>query len=120
MANMTVTSRKAAAGAAMTLRPSPEARRHMIDEAAYYRYVERGFAPGHELDDWLAAEADFERASLRRQVPQAEDAAEFGIQQSSTLSPAADDALKRAIKRHPRREIPRIESVEPEEAPLKE
>jgi hypothetical protein len=92
----------------------------MIDEAAYYRYVERGFAPGHELDDWLAAEADFERASLGRQVPQAEDAAEFGIQQSSTLGPAADDALKRAIKRHPRREIPRIESVEPEEAPLKE
>lgn len=120
MANMTVTSRKAAAGAAVAPRPSPAARQHMIDEAAYYRYVERGFAPGHELDDWLAAEADFERAHFRRQVPQAEDAAEFGIQQSSTLGPAADDALKRAIKRHPGREIPRIESVEPEEAPLRE
>lgn len=93
----------------------------MIDEAAYYRYVERGYAPGHELDDWLAAEADFERAAnINRQPPQTEDAAVFGIQQSSTLSPAEDDALKRAIKRHPRREIPRIEGIEPEEAPLKE
>ena len=32
-------------------------RRHsMIAEAAYYSSAHRGFAPGHELDDWLAAE----------------------------------------------------------------
>lgn len=100
MANMTVISRKAATGGSAASHLSPAARQHMIDEAAYYRYVERGYAPGHELDDWLAAEADFERASFRRQAPpQAENAAVFGIQQSSTLSPAEDDALKRAIKR---------------------
>lgn len=29
--------------------------RHAIAAAAYYRAQQRGFAPGHELDDWLAA-----------------------------------------------------------------
>lgn len=29
----------------------------MISEAAYYIAAQRGFEPGHELDDWLAAEA---------------------------------------------------------------
>lgn len=29
----------------------------MIAEAAYYISAQRGFEPGHELDDWLAAEA---------------------------------------------------------------
>lgn len=30
----------------------------MIADAAYYRAQQRGFAPGRELDDWLAAEAE--------------------------------------------------------------
>lgn len=30
--------------------------RARIAEAAYYRALERGFAPGSELEDWLAAE----------------------------------------------------------------
>jgi len=29
----------------------------MIAEAAYYIAQQRGFEPGHEIDDWLAAEA---------------------------------------------------------------
>lgn len=32
----------------------------MIGEAAYYRAASRGFEPGHELDDWLAAEAEID------------------------------------------------------------
>ncbi|HMK85107.1 MAG TPA: DUF2934 domain-containing protein [Steroidobacteraceae bacterium] len=32
-----------------------------IAEAAYYRSQHRGFAPGHELEDWLAAEAEVEQ-----------------------------------------------------------
>jgi len=32
-----------------------------IAEAAYYRAERRGFAPGHELEDWLAAEAHIEK-----------------------------------------------------------
>lgn len=98
----------------------PEVRQRMILEAAYYRYVNRGFAHGHDLDDWLAGEADFERANLRRQQPEPATILEFELQQSSTLSPREDEALKRVIKQHPRRDIPRIESIEPEDAPLKE
>ena len=30
----------------------------LIAEAAYLRAQSRGFAVGHELDDWLAAEAE--------------------------------------------------------------
>jgi hypothetical protein len=33
-------------------------RRSMIEEAAYQRALRRNFAPGHELEDWLAAEAE--------------------------------------------------------------
>jgi hypothetical protein len=33
-------------------------RQALIAEAAYYRAVERGFAPGAEVDDWLAAERE--------------------------------------------------------------
>ena len=37
---------------------TPEARRTMIAEGAYLRAERRGFAPGHEAEDWLAAEAE--------------------------------------------------------------
>jgi Protein of unknown function (DUF2934) len=37
---------------------TPEARRALIAEAAYLRAERRGFAPGQENDDWLAAEAE--------------------------------------------------------------
>lgn len=34
----------------------------MIAEAAYFCAERRGFDPGHEIDDWLQAERDVERA----------------------------------------------------------
>jgi len=34
-----------------------EQTRLMIEEAAYYLAEKRGFAPGHELEDWLQAKA---------------------------------------------------------------
>jgi hypothetical protein len=37
---------------------SAEERRAMIAENAYLRAERRGFAPGHETEDWLAAEAE--------------------------------------------------------------
>jgi hypothetical protein len=37
---------------------TPEARRALIAEAAYLRAEQRGFAPGHETEDWLAAEVE--------------------------------------------------------------
>ncbi len=33
-------------------------RQALVAEAAYYRAEHRGFAPGHEIDDWAAAEQE--------------------------------------------------------------
>jgi hypothetical protein len=41
----------------------PERCRAMVAEAAYFYAEHRGFGPGHEIDDWLAAE-DQIRATL--------------------------------------------------------
>ena len=38
--------------------PSPAEREAMIRTAAYFRAQSRGFAPGYEWEDWLAAEAE--------------------------------------------------------------
>jgi hypothetical protein len=40
----------------------PEHRRALIAEAAYFRAERRGFEPGHEAEDWLAAEAEVDTA----------------------------------------------------------
>lgn len=32
--------------------------RKLVSEAAYYRAKQRGFAPGHEVEDWVQAEAE--------------------------------------------------------------
>jgi DUF2934 family protein len=37
----------------------------MISRAAYLRAEQRGFEPGHEVEDWLAAEAEI-RAMMSR------------------------------------------------------
>jgi len=49
-------ARKPTGPARVTL--SDENRRAMIAEAAYLRAERRGFAPGHEGEDWLAAELE--------------------------------------------------------------
>jgi hypothetical protein len=43
-------------------RVDPEYRHEMIATAAYYIAEQRGFAPGHELSDWCAAEAAVDAA----------------------------------------------------------
>jgi len=40
----------------------PAQRLAMVAEAAYYKAERRGFDPGHELEDWLQAEAEIGRA----------------------------------------------------------
>ncbi len=37
----------------------------LIARAAYFRAEKRGFAPGHETEDWLAAEAEVDSKLLR-------------------------------------------------------
>jgi hypothetical protein len=36
----------------------PEQRAALIAEAAFFRAEKRGFASGHEVEDWLAAEGE--------------------------------------------------------------
>lgn len=43
----------------LAVTPAPQIdRQQMIAEAAYHRAEARGFEPGHDEEDWLAAEAE--------------------------------------------------------------
>jgi hypothetical protein len=55
---VTAPPRKSAVGQAARVTLTIEARRTMIAENAYLRAERRGFAPGHETEDWFAAEAE--------------------------------------------------------------
>jgi hypothetical protein len=94
---------------------SLEQREAMIREAAYFHYAKRGYASGHELEDWLAAEAEIERETSEAEFPP-----DTEVQQSSVHGASKDEELKRIIRQHPQRAIPQIESVEPEKAPFRE
>ena len=52
--------RKPASKATPPVAISEDVRRGMIAEAAYLRAERRGFAPGGEEEDWMAAEAEVE------------------------------------------------------------
>ncbi len=41
-----------------------DSRHQKIGLAAYYKAERRGFAPGHELDDWLEAEQEIDEAAI--------------------------------------------------------
>jgi hypothetical protein len=47
----------------------------LIAEAAYYRAERRGFAPGHELEDWLDAETEVGRMVAVARTPPASEKA---------------------------------------------
>lgn len=66
--------RKSAAAAAKAVTPftsfvGPEKRAELIAEAAYLRAEKRGFLPGHELEDWLAAESEVDSKLMRAESP---------------------------------------------------
>jgi DUF2934 family protein len=42
-------------------RPTPEQLYRMIQETAYFKAKARHFAPGHEVQDWIEAEAEVRR-----------------------------------------------------------
>ena len=46
-----------------------EQRAALIAEAAFFRAEKRGFAPGYEVSDWLAAEAEVDANLLRSMKP---------------------------------------------------
>jgi len=47
----------------------PQERQAMIAESAYFRSAHRGFEPGHEVEDWLAAESEIDAAMARGDLP---------------------------------------------------
>ena len=47
----------------------PETRDALVAESAYFRSAHRGFEPGHEVDDWLAAESEIDAALARGDLP---------------------------------------------------
>ena len=123
MAKQQRTSSNPSSDAAITWRGSfsLEQREAMIREAAFNRYAQRGYVPGHEIEDWLAAESEIETGLSAPQPGEpSEYALESGAQQSGAHGPWEDDALKRAIKRHPQKAIPQVEGIEPDKAPSKE
>jgi hypothetical protein len=56
------------AAAKSTTQPMPgtgsDAKDEFVRQAAYYYYEARGRIGGNELDDWLRAEAEFERTRV--------------------------------------------------------
>jgi hypothetical protein len=42
------------------------ARQDLIAEAAYFRSLHRGFQPGYEIEDWLAAEAEIDQRNAKQ------------------------------------------------------
>jgi hypothetical protein len=44
----------------------PSVRHRMISDAAYALYARRGNVEGHDLEDWLTAEAEVDRLLLDR------------------------------------------------------
>ncbi|HWG76961.1 MAG TPA: DUF2934 domain-containing protein [Steroidobacteraceae bacterium] len=71
-----ITSNKADRKPQASMAPliDPQRRRALIAEAAYFRAERRGFAPGHEAEDWLAAEVEVDTA-LTVGVPSAKSPA---------------------------------------------
>lgn len=54
----TIKSSKGSPAIAGQISAGLEDRHDMIATAAYYRAEQRGFHSGHEMEDWLAAEAE--------------------------------------------------------------
>ena len=58
------TQMKEAAASPATSEVTNKERYQLIAEAAYFRAERRNFVPGHELEDWLEAEAEIEARML--------------------------------------------------------
>ena len=61
-ARKSTTKKSRTAAAIVDSKIDAEKRRALIAEAAYLRAERRGFAAGHEVEDWLAAEAEIDLA----------------------------------------------------------
>ncbi|MBI2960314.1 MAG: DUF2934 domain-containing protein [Betaproteobacteria bacterium] len=92
-----------------------EERLHMIREAAYFLYEQRGFIHGNDLEDWLLAEAHVDRMiSAQGQAESSEtrdnvfETAEPDLHQSRGRSIVRDEMMKRILKHNPQRDIAKV------------
>lgn len=102
---MTPNETRNATSAGRAAKPAPPhdpARRARIAIAAYYRAERRGFAPGRELEDWLEAEREVDRAIASGAAPAGESAPPVA---SKPAAPA--EAPGKAKARMPRGGAPR-------------
>jgi len=53
--------RRAKPAPGTSVKLSPEEVYRLIQESAYFKAKERGFAPGNEVQDWIEAEAEVRR-----------------------------------------------------------
>jgi hypothetical protein len=60
------------------------------------------------LEDWLVAEAHVDRIVSRPRKPGSIETPEPELQQSGGRSPIRDEAMKRILKQHPQRDVPKL------------
>jgi len=89
---------------------SAERRHWMIARAAYYFSQQRGFAPGHELDDWLAAESKIDAALGRNEAPTVAGSSNVP---ANTAEVAQEQTKTESHDREQKPWYPRIESMLP-------
>lgn len=87
---------------------SAEERLRMIREVAYSFYERRGFVHGHDLEDWIEAEAHVDRMLSRQPTPESIETSEPDLQQSGGRSIIRDEMMKRILKQHPQRDVPKV------------
>jgi len=85
-----------------------EERLRMIREVAYSFYERRGFVQGHDLEDWLEAEADVDAMLSRQATAEVTETLEPDLQQSGGRSIIRDEMMKRILKQHPQRDVPKV------------
>ena len=63
-------------------------------EAAFFRAEARGFAPGHELEDWLSAEREIGDATADAATPASTE--ETSLASAPSVAPLSDGAVTAA------------------------
>ena len=53
----------------------------MVEKAAYYAAERRGFEPGHELEDWLAAEQQIDELLMHTDPSEFMDESDSGAEE---------------------------------------
>ena len=56
-------------------------RNRMVEKAAYYAAERRGFEPGHELEDWLAAEQQIDELLMHTDPSEFMDESDSGAEE---------------------------------------